>query len=289
MLGEQIKDLGNKAFRILLYSNAWIALAALALSLQTEYLLLGKVEWHPFHGFIFFGTVFIYASHRLVSLKRIPDGGWQERFFYISRGQRWIYTYAIISLVISAYFYWWLSPKMKIMTLMPGFLSLAYVFPVLRGGRRFRDIHFLKIFLIAIVWTWMTVVLPAAELNLEKLLVVWPMSLERICFVFAITLPFDVRDLLLDHTQSVKTLPGVIGIQATRRLAGVLLLLMVLMAAFSTSMVWYTVGHLIALVISAAHAMFLIYRARQDRNDIYFTGWLDGTMILQFVLVWILS
>jgi 4-hydroxybenzoate polyprenyltransferase len=289
MWAERLKNFGSKAFRILLYSNAWIALAALALSWQTEFLLLGKISLRPLHGFLFFGTVFIYASHRLVSLNRMPQGDWQERFFYISRGQRWIYAYAALSLLIAGFFYFWLSPKTRLLTLVPGVLSLAYVFPVLRGGKRIRDVHFLKIFLIALVWGWMTVVLPAADLSLGGFFAIWPMSIERVCFIFAITLPFDVRDLLLDNTQSVKTLPGLIGMRATRILAGVLLFIMALMVGLSAWWHWYTSAQLFVLLISAILAMYLVYKAHPEQPDVYFTGWLDGTMILQFLLVLIVS
>jgi 4-hydroxybenzoate polyprenyltransferase len=221
-------------------------------------------------------------------MKRLHREDWQERFFYIARGQKWLYIYTILALLASLWFYLWLPPKIKYLLLLPGILSLAYVFPVLRGGRRIRDVHFIKIFLIALVWAWLTVWIPAFDLHLENQLVLWSMGLERLCFVFAITLPFDIRDLLLDSQQSVKTLPGLIGMPATRRLAFLLLLCMLIMTGVATYQNWYPVGAAMALFISAALAMVLVYRTNPDRPDLYFTGWLDGTMILQFLLVYLL-
>ncbi|HKK75089.1 MAG TPA: hypothetical protein VJ953_08465 [Saprospiraceae bacterium] len=286
---QLIKQTGEAVFRFLLYSNCWIAIAALSLSFQTEFLLVGKLSLRPLHGFIFFGTVFIYATHRLVSLKRIQRADWQERFFYIARGQKWLYAYALFSLLVALAFYIWLSPKVKLLLLLPGVLSLAYVFPVLRGGRRVRDIHFVKIFLIALVWAWLTVLIPAFDLHLAQQWLIGPMTVERLCFIFAITLPFDIRDLLLDTQQSVKTLPGLIGMPATRRLATVLLSIMLGMIILSTYWDWYSLWDALALIITAGIALLLIYRARPDQSDQYFSGWLDGTMILQFVLVYLLS
>lgn len=284
-----IKLAGAVVFRFLLYSNCWIAIAALSLSLQTEFLLLGAFSLRPLHGFIFFGTIFIYATHRLVSLQRIRRKDWQERFFYIARGQKWLYAYALLSLLIALAFYVWLSPKIRVLLLLPGLLSLAYVFPVLRGGRRIRDIQFIKIFLIAVVWVWLTVLVPALDLHLERQMVIRTMSLERLCFIFAITLPFDIRDLLLDSQQSVKTVPGLIGMPATRRLALLLLSVMSLLVVLATCWDWYTSAAALALLLTAGLALFLICRARPDQPDQYFTGWLDGTMILQFLLVYLLK
>jgi 4-hydroxybenzoate polyprenyltransferase len=287
---QLIRQGAATVFRFLLYSNCWIATAALCLSFQTEFLLLGHLSLRPLHGFIFFGTIFIYSTHRLVSLKRIHRKDWQERFWYIARGQKWLYIYTLFSLLIATVFYLWLPPKIKYLLLLPGILSLAYVFPVLRGGRRIRDVHFIKIFLIALVWAWLTVWIPAFDLHLQTQLVLWPMGLERLFFVFAITLPFDIRDLLLDNQQSVKTLPGLIGMSATRRLAFSLLLGMLTMTGIATYQNWYPISAAIALLTSAALAMVLVYRTNPDRSDLYFTGWLDGTMILQFLLVgWLTS
>lgn len=288
-MGQIIKEALKTGLRFLLYSNFWIATAALCLTLQTEYLLLGELSLRSQHGFIFFGTIFIYAIHRLVSLQRIQRKDWQERFFYIARGQKWLSGYAVFALLMALVFYYLLPLKIKGLLLLPGLLSVAYVFPVLKGGRRVRDLHFVKIFLIALVWAWLTVWMPAFELHLSNQSVVWFMGVERLCFIFAITLPFDIRDLLLDEQQSVKTLPALIGMPATRRLALYLLLLMLIMVAIATYHNWYTPGTALALLLSAAVAIQLIYRANSDRPDQYFTGWLDGTMILQFLFVYWLT
>lgn len=288
-MGLKIKQVGSALFRLLLYSNCWVALAALCLSLQTEFLLLGKLSLRPIHGFLFFGTIFIYSTHRLVSLKRIKQKDWQERFFYIARGQKYGYVYTFSCLLLALFWYYWLSPKVQLLLLMPGLLSIAYVFPVLRGGRRVRDIHFIKIFLIALVWAWLTVLVPAYDLHLEKLYILKFMTVERFCFIFAITLPFDVRDLLLDNQQSVKTLPGLIGMPATRRLAFFFLSVMLLLVLLATYWNWYAPSATCSLIITSTVALGLIYRAHPGQADQYFTGWLDGTMSLQFILIYFLG
>jgi len=286
---NEVKQLGQAIFRVLLYSNIWIALAALCLTWQTELLLLGHIRLRPLHGFIGFGTIFIYATHRLVSLGRLPRQDWQERFIYFARGQKWLYIYAVLALLITLFFFYWLTPKIQMLLLLPGGLSLAYVFPMLRGGRRVRDIHFVKIFMIALVWTWLTVLIPAIDLGQFHAWSVGGMSIERLCFIFAITLPFDIRDLLMDSQQEVKTLPALLGIAATRRLATMVLVLMLVFVALLVSYGSYPLAIGLALFLSAGLAWGLIYWASPDRPDQYFTGWLDGTMLLQFVLVYLFS
>ena len=55
---------------LILYSNLWIALAALAMAAQTQLLLSGQVQPTPLLGFILFATLFLYAVHRIVGLEK---------------------------------------------------------------------------------------------------------------------------------------------------------------------------------------------------------------------------
>lgn len=278
-----------KLVSLLLYSNLWIAVAAVVLTLQTQFTFNQQLEVGKLHLFILASTLFVYAAHRLVTLKKLESNQWQERFFYISKAQRSIFAYATFAALSSCFLFIQLPQAVQWIIVAPGILSLAYVFPVLQGNRRIRDIHFLKIFLIALVWAWVTVILPIVALELPVQSSAYLLFGERVCFIFAITLPFDVRDLLLDQQQSVKTLPGIIGIKAARQLAGSLLLLC--LSANLLLWVWdvYSIGQLSALFLTEVVAFLLIYKAHPEQPDYYFTGYLDGTMILQFVLFYLFS
>ncbi|GAB5554608.1 MAG: hypothetical protein Sapg2KO_41990 [Saprospiraceae bacterium] len=284
-----LREMIWKLMKFLLYSNVWIAVAAVALSLQTAYIYTGQISLTKLQFFILTSTLFVYAAHRLVALKKLESNQWQERFFYISKAQRWIFAYASLAALTSGVLFFFLSRSLQLAILLPGLLSLAYVFPVLKGKRRIRDIHFLKIFLIALVWAWVTVFLPAIDLYLEQDASLYLIGFERLCFIFAITIPFDIRDLLLDQQQSVKTLPGVIGLKAARQLAATLLVL----SLFTNLYLWYgevySSGQLVGLLISSIAAFILIVQANLERPDYYFTGLLDGTMLLQFSLFYLLS
>ncbi len=270
-----------------LYSNIWIGLAALAMVFQTEYLWLqGQIKWSTYHLFVFCATLFVYAAHRLLALSRLNKSNWQERFTYIARAQQYILTYAIISGFITLVVFFFLDAATQVLLIMPGIISLAYIFPVLKGGKRVRDVHFIKIFLIALVWAWITVTIPASVDDVifenQAIAIFW----ERAFFIFAITLPFDVRDLLLDADQDVLTLPRVLGARGTRTLAGIALLLSLILAIYNLGYV-YTPLVWSGLVLSLLIAYYLIYHAHEKQPDYYFTGYLDGTMILQFLLVFL--
>ena len=112
------------------------------------------------------------------------------------------------------------------------------------------------------------------------------MALERACFIFAITIPFDIRDIAQDQKAAVSTLPGALGILRAKRIA---LFSLVLMMIFVSGNYWlgqYSSGILFALLLSALSSAYFIWKASPDKHDYYFTGLLDGTMIIQFGLIW---
>ena len=159
---------------------------------------------------------------------------------------------------------------------------MGYVLPVSKG-LRLRDLHYIKIFLIALVFSLVTVFLPVLEQQQTLSGIHWIILLERCLFLLAITLPFDIRDLQVDRHHSVKTIPQVLGTQATMRLALLLLgMEMLLLLYLQQSGVYSEKGSLFSLGALALTAFF-IYLSPRQQHDYYFSGLLDGTMLLLFL------
>lgn len=266
----------------MLYSNLYIALCALAATWQTVYLFeLPLLLSAPLYPFVFFATWLIYALHRLLSLKRLPKALRIQRFQVIGHYQKHIWLYAAVAALGAAWFFFQLQWKSQLLLLLPALLSFGYVLPFLgKKRRRLRDVHFVKIFLIALVWAVVTAVLPFLESQRaldERLLLLF---LERACFIFAITLPFDIRDLPLDRENGVKTLPAVLGVWPSIYLAwGLLLLTAGLCLLLYPPLL--QMGLLTSLLISA----LLIAYAPKQKQDYYFTALIDGLILLQAFLV----
>ena len=103
-------------------------------------------------------------------------------------------------------------------------------------------------------------------------------------FILAITIPFDIRDLQIDKQQGVKTLPYALGIGKVRIVSLVALGL----ATILTFYLWYqhqlSTPILLAYLITYGFTSYLISLAGEDNSDYYFSGWLDATMVILFVL-----
>ncbi|MEL6719869.1 MAG: UbiA family prenyltransferase [Bacteroidota bacterium] len=278
-----------KFLNLILYSNFWIAAAAVATTAQTFFLLEGKIIEFNFLLFVFSCTLFIYAIHRIVGLQKVKPFQSKGRYFVISTFKSHIIVYAIAAGISAFVCFWQLHLYVQLSLIIPGIISLAYVLPMLAGKKRLRDIHLIKIFLVAIVWAWVGVILPTLQMERELNAEVWWMVAERALFIFAITLPFDIRDLQIDEHASVQTIPAKIGIKWSKILAFIALGLMLFCSWQNVLLTTYSNGNGWALLLSAISTGTFIFFSDKKMHDYYFTALLDGTIIFQFLFIFLLA
>ncbi len=271
----------KKLIDLILYSNLFIACCAVAMTWQTQLLLGEELAFTPLIGLVFCATLVIYALHRVVGMSKVKDFLDVERFHVIQNYHTHILFYAALALIGGAVCFFYLPLRVQLVLVIPALFSIAYVLPFLGSERtmRLRDVDMIKIFLVAGVWAYVSVLLPAVEAGLWYEKKVWLMFAERCLFVFAITLPFDIRDLKVDRHNKVNTLPAQLGVSTTLRLAFVLMSLFIILAYAN----YYTPAFF-ALSVSAVLTSIFIYLSPRFTHDYYFTGLMDGTMILQFAL-----
>lgn len=275
----------KKGFEFLLQSNFFIAFAAVCMTLQTQWVFDIGHGLHPYIFIVFFATLFEYNLHRLFTLiyskeaLTYPKHQWLRnnlKLFYV------IMTISSIGFGIAVYF---AKPRV-IEGLAPlALLTLFYSVPFIRFKNRLfklRDIPLIKTLLIALIWALSTVMLPVwqsgAEIPTHQLILTFT---ERFLFIFAITIPFDIRDMDTDQNSGLKTFPLLIGEQASWRLA---LFCMALSAGPILMNYWHSPWFLLAMMVSTAVG-FWILRSESIRNlRHYHYGVLDGSMILQSLL-----
>ncbi len=173
-----------------------------------------------------------------------------------------------------------LDSKAQIVVVPFGLLALGYAFPFLNKGKKsFRELWGLKIFLIAISWTGVTALLPiiSSSQNITLLETIYLVA-ERFVFILAITLPFDIRDIEYDMKAGMTTIPSILGEYKSMLLSVALLIL------------WCAVGYfafdyISAIILTFAFTLAAILLSYKRRNDYFYLGVLDGTMILFFLLL----
>jgi len=279
----------KKIVDLILYGNLWIALGALLLCLQTQYILEDSWKCNDLTAFVFFSTWLLYALHRIVGILRLKDFLEIERYSVIARFRRHIIVYAILAGLGAIWYFLQLTFLLKVAVVLPGFFSMAYVLPFFGKKRRLRDFDQIKIYLVALVWAWVTVVLPAVYYGHGFSWSLVLMFVERTLFVFAITLPFDIRDLQVDGHSKVSTIPSEIGVKKANTLAILLLSIGLGLAFINFALQYYSAIILFALMGSFISTAYLVYLSKPERHDYFYSGLMDGTMIFQGLLVYLLS
>lgn len=265
-------------WNLLLYGNFWIALGAAAMGMVSRYFVNNTWEVDASIGFLFFSTLFTYSLHRVVGLEKTKNLELTKRYQVIRTFKKHIQVYAVLGALGSLYFFFQLQFQAKCLTFVLSLLALAYVLPVL-NGKRLRDFHFIKVFLVAIVWAGICTGLPVvnAAQSLGQIHIL--LLLEHIFFVFGITLPFDIRDQALDSHVGVKTMVNELGVQKSK-----LLIYMALMTAgFLACLVANHVasgGIYLGIRLAMYGILILVIRSlKTTDSDYIYSGLLDGSLI----------
>jgi 4-hydroxybenzoate polyprenyltransferase len=154
-----------------------------------------------------------------------------------------------------------------------------YILPII-AGKRLRDFSFLKIFMLSIIWALVTVLLPFDYFGNDYDSRLGLLLVERAIFVFAIAIAFDIRDMEFDKTLEVKTIPIALGKFSSFLLAGMLLIIWAIIVHFIYLPLTAILLNLIALL-----SIGLIYGAQKERPVCYYQFLLDGTLLLQALIV----
>ena len=109
--------------------------------------------------------------------------------------------------------------------------------------------------------------------------------IERFLFIFAITLPFDIRDLKVDEQSSVRTLPAKWGMKRTKQISIGMLLVAIGINIYCWQAFYYSIPIMAALMITYMITIILIKKTTPERSDYFYTGLMDGTMVLSGLLV----
>ena len=258
----------------------FIALCSVGLALGSIRLMNAPPDM-PLAVLVFFSTIVIYTLDRLrPSIEDATNPGPRLAAYLAQRKSvQVLLVVGIMGLVASVFF----QRFEVLLALVPlGVLSLWYTVPV--GVFRLKDIPYLKTFIVAGVWTvvtaWLPIWRPETTIGVQFAIHLF----TRFLFMSAITLPFDYRDRERDHAAGIKTLPQRLGTTGTKALSMALLALFVVLHG-----VYHSQEIFMASALTAAGTALVIAGMSPQRGDIYYSVGVDGTMMLQYALLMILT
>lgn len=286
--------------KILIETNLFISIAAVAF-LWANILLLGLPHQHLYFLSlqVFFSTWFIYQVSRWIYFKKgaytNPEElvvKWFEQYPLLN--QFTIFLSGVLTIVFTLLLKW----KTIFLLVFVGGISVLYPIPFLKPfgiSTRLRDFPFLKVFLIALVWSVTSVLLPATEsgIYLAERKDVYLMLATQFIFILFITLPFDINDMELDKTTDIKTIPGVFGIKASKIIClalGIICGLMILFVYMLENWRSVTNIYIMERTIILLWLLFLLLQLFTFMRAEKVNKWIikviyDGSMIVYFLIV----
>lgn len=277
----------------LLFSNLFIALCAVAQGLVT-YQLLGVRPEKYILGLLFFATLAQYNFSILLSKPKDPQKSEFRRVRWIFSHYRLMISLTIVSVLSLIPLLFFLSIPSQILLLFLGLVSVAYGLPIFSfHDKRFglRNIPGIKLFLIAMVWSFSTVLLPILEMESTTLFHISTsdtilLVAKRFLFVAAITIPFDIRDLFQDRSNALKTIPVMLGEKKAYLFCqGLLAACLLLLFLFSDNFDKNFIGLSLTILLSG----WLIFKSNFIKNEYFYFLYLDGMLILQFLMLLLIN
>ncbi len=288
-----LSDVVQKIFRFIVFRNVFIAICAVFMVWETQWFLGIPLQITPLILFVFFATFFEYNLHiiagrfsfihPLESLSHLfsPEVSPTLKFCIVSGFLGCVATFFMLEKLMMAGF------------IISGLITLSYSLPMVkRNGKfiRLREFTYLKVFTVAMGWTLITVAVPLlpylqtfSKPELALILI------RRFLFIFAITIPFEIRDMERERKFGNTSLPMLFGIRAMKSAGILMLVLFCLLCGLQEKFLLYDVASgktfFYPFTLSAIAAAYLILNASDKKSKWYFKFWTDGTMILQFLLL----
>jgi len=289
-----MKKIFQSVLDFLLFSNVFIALCAVAQALVTFH-LLKTTPVYSVLGLLFASTLGIYNFCILIDKHIDPQRSPYMRIRWFYAHHRLMVTITIVCLLCLVPLFFLISIQSRLLLVFLGILSVAYSLPLFTIGEHnfgLRNIPGLKPFLITSVWTLSIVLLPVLEaqdahftdVSMRDITI---MIAKRFLFIAALTIPFDIRDLFEDRKTNLRTIPVVWGEKKAYLFCQVLLggyiFLLFLLRKDGFNADFFS------LTLTAILTGWLIFKSDWKKNEYYYFFYLDGVLILQYVILVLFS
>ena len=272
----------KKSIEFILFSSLFIACCAVGLCIETNLLLHVALNTPSFYLFVLGATLLQYNLHYYLKLNAIKGSlrmAWSLRN---KTAHLVLITVGVILILISLFSF---HLHHFIFLLILGIIAFLYSFPALpfTQRKRIKDFGLLKISTLALLWTLVTVWFPVDQISVNGLsfqLVFF----RRFIFIFILCLLFDIRDVEVDFTENIRTMPVIIGIRSAYVLCYVLLAIFVLLTLVQFLYI-HEKAQLFVMLISALATYFTIEYCKKNNSDFVYLACVDGMMLLQAVMV----
>ena len=272
----------KKIFHFYINSSIHVALAAYSLTWITLLEFDLDYDQNSLY-FVFFATITGYNFVKYFGVAK----------FHHRSLATWIKTiqiFSFIAFMALAYYVYQLLLNTKVLIVLLGLITFLYAIPLipkkyfLDEQSNLRQISGLKVYVIALVWTLATVLLPVIENELTFNADVFITCLQRFCYVMVLMLPFEIRDLNYDSIK-LGTIPQRIGVKRTKIIGVFLLILFFLLEYFKDEL--NAMEIIISLIITFTTALFIVF-SNKEQSKYYSAFWVEALPVVWLLLFLVL-
>ncbi len=264
-------------------SSVHVALAIVAMSCVTclEFAIVLDVSMLSFIGF---ASITGYNFVKYFGLAKFHHRS-------LSNKLKTIQIFSLVCFLAMCYFLMQLSATSLVVISVFAVITFLYAIPLLPNRffidkkKKLRSVGGLKVYIIALVWSGVTVVLPLINDAYHMHIDVVISAIQRFIFVIVLMLPFEIRDLNYDSLK-LATIPQRIGVKRTKIIGFILSVLLVALEFFKNDI---NLNHLLSLVVIIFTTFLFLKFSTRLQGKYYSSFWVESIPIWWLVLLLMLS
>ena len=187
-----------------IYSNLFIAVCAILMVDQTYDLLLHSSPDKYFLGFVFSATISSYSFHWYLTSQSLIES---PRIEWLKKHRVFHLVFFLVGLISSAIFFFLLLPNWYWLSLS-AIITFLYSAPKIPHPffRGLRKVAIGKTIFLALVWTYVTAMLPLIIADSPFTIPAVLFVISRFFFIYAICIMFDFRDRADDKAAGIRSM-----------------------------------------------------------------------------------
>lgn len=260
-------------FDFYIESSLHVALAVYAL-IRITFLKLNISYDASVAFFGFFGTIVGYNFIKYDELARIKK-------IKLTKTFKAIIGLSFISALATFYYFLELKTNTKLIGFGALLLTILYTLPFFPHRSNMRNWSGLKIYLVAIAWVGVTVILPVINAEFDFSILVILKCIQRFILVFVLMLIFEIIDLQFDDLK-LHTIPQKLGVKQTKRLSYLLTFIFFVLDLFKSNI---TKQQLFITFLVGLILMIFTFFANSKQNKYYTSFWVESVPFFWLLLL----
>lgn len=262
----------KQIFSFYIHGSLHVAFAVLALVLMTNHMFSLSFDL-PVALFAFAGTVAGYNFIKYESFLRKRK--------QVSRRIKGIAFLSLICCIVTGAAFFMLQTITQITAVVFLGLTILYALPFLPNNKNMRSLSGIKIYIVALCWAGITLLLPLQNAGVQVYSDVYLKFGQRFLLVIILILIFEIIDLRQDDPQ-LQTVPQRIGVHNTKLVNIILLLVFYLLELFKTVI---DIRQLLVNVVLVIITLLFTMYATPNRPKYYTLFWVESIPVIWLGMV----